>query len=144
MRFLHDYNTSKIYVVFICFTLVFRAIAAVLFGYALWVMYRCMNKFSNLNKQKNDRSFYAHLSVMIVYLVGRCCSTYAYALAAWKNDLPQILFLCSNLIAFLAYTVCYSLIIYICWKMFKNYKLMLQNEKRREVAKKDIVDQNFN
>ena len=42
MHFIHDGRTSKIYVMLICGTLIFRMITAAFFGNALWVMYHAM------------------------------------------------------------------------------------------------------
>ena len=102
MRFLHDGDQSKIYVIFICGTLIFRTVSAMLFGYALWVMYKSMRLYyrnSGTSKGANPASFYSHMLVMVLYLVGRTCSTYAYGKAAWDNDLPEVLWLVSNCIA---------------------------------------------
>ena len=50
MRFLHDQSTSKIYVIFICGTLIFRSTTAIFFGYALWKMYKTMKEYSDDNQ----------------------------------------------------------------------------------------------
>ena len=80
MRFFRDGDQSKIYVIYIGGTLVFRTISAFLFGRALWVMYKSMKNYSESNKNSrgaNHSSFYSHMLVMLLYLGGRTCSTYA-------------------------------------------------------------------
>ena len=86
MRFFRDGDRSKIYVIYIGGTLVFRTISAYLFGRALWVMYKSMQNFKERNKTSrgaNHSSFYLHMLVLLLYLGGRTCSTIAYAKAAW-------------------------------------------------------------
>ena len=142
MRFLHDGKQSKIYVIFICGTLVFRTVSAVLFGYALWVMYKSMRLYyrnSGTSKGANPASFYSHMLVMVLYLVGRTCSTYAYGKAAWENDLPEVLWLVSNCIAWAAYMTCYLLILYICFRMHRDYTLIRRKQIDKMKEKQEIA-----
>ena len=77
---------------------------------------------------------------MIIYTIARSAETVAFIKAAWTGDLPKTLYFVSNLIVSIAATICYLLVIYICWKMFKDYELMKEISENKQKAKKDIIE----
>ena len=94
---------------------------------------------SGTSKGANPASFYSHMLVMVLYLVGRTCSTYAYGKAAWENDLPEVLWLVSNCIAWAAYMTCYLLILYICFRMHRDYTLIRRKQIDKMKEKQEIA-----
>ena len=82
--------------------------------------------------------------MMILYIAGRSLSTYAYSQAAWRDELPQVLWIVSDLSALIACLICYIFILYVCLKMYRDYELIVEQAERREDAKEDIRQRNVN
>ena len=39
--------------------------------------------------------------------------------------------------------ICYFIIMYACYKMFKNYEMILENDERLVDAREDIIERNY-
>ena len=102
-------------------------------------MWKSLKDGQTTSKQINRTSFYIHLATMIIYTMARCAETVAFIKAAWGDTLPKTLFIVSNIIVSIAATLCYLLIIHMCWKMFKDYEIMIEIRKRKQDAKHEII-----
>ena len=130
MEFNHDTWSSKLFVYYVSSILVMRFVYTGFFAYALWRMYQSLKNDPNARKKVNYLAFYIHLAAMIVQTLARAAETISFIKAAWQGDLPKTLFFWSNVFVVFCSSLCYSLIFIFCWKMFKDYRLMITNEEK--------------
>lgn len=120
--------------------LILRLIAVLFFAQALWKMYCSLNNIEKLKDRVSGFTFIVQLCSMLFYIIGRLLDTFAYMEAAFTDKgYPVMLGSIADLIAVVAFLICYLAIIHICKKMFQSYQLIKENEERRVEAKYAIM-----
>ena len=66
--------------------------------------------------------------------------------AAFRSEggFPLWFGILSNVIPIVAFLICYLAIVHICYKMFQNYMLVIENEERRNKAREEISNNHVN